>query len=164
MNSGFTWTLNYHYAYIILLSRNNLIWWFTCQLAIQLLSTTNFYYSLISSSFYYYLSLFICTYPHNLSRVAYCKYKSKISEHGAFPLVSVQVWHGEPGNMHSYNFEPISPAKTYFGQIIVKRKPQTAVPKTVQNKYLTFWTILERTRDSTLYQNFWDIRLRMRWG
>ena len=26
-------------------------------------------------------------------------------KHGAFPLVSVQVQHGEPGNMHPYNFE-----------------------------------------------------------
>ena len=60
------------------------------------------------------LSLLICTYPHDLSREAYCKYKSEISEHGAFPLVSVRVWHGEPGNVHPYNFEPISPAKTFF--------------------------------------------------
>ena len=63
------------------------------------------------------------------------KYKSKISEHGVFPLVSVQVWHGEPGNMHPYNFEPISFAKTYFGQIIV-RNPKTANSKTVQHEYL----------------------------
>ena len=40
--------------------------------------------------------------------------KSEISEHGAFPLVSVWVQHGEPGNVHPYNFEPISPAKTFF--------------------------------------------------
>ena len=33
--------------------------------------------------------------------------KLKISEHGAFPLVSVRVQHEEPGNMHPYNFEPI---------------------------------------------------------
>ena len=63
------------------------------------------------------------------------KYKSKISEHGAFPLVSVRVQHGEPGNMHPYNFEPISFAKTYFGQIIV-RNPKTADSKTIQHKYL----------------------------
>ena len=60
--------------------------------------------------------------------------------------------------MHPYNFEPTSPAKTYFGQIIV-RKPQTANSKTVQHEYLTCWMILERTKDSALYQNFWDIRL-----
>ena len=59
-------------------------------------------------------SLLICTYPRDLSREAYCKYKSEISEHGAFPLVSVQVQHEEPGNVHPYNFEPISPAKTLF--------------------------------------------------
>ena len=63
------------------------------------------------------------------------KYKSKISEHGAFPLVSVQVWHGEPGNMHPYNFESISFAQMYFGQIIV-RHPKTADSKTVQHEYL----------------------------
>ena len=33
------------------------------------------------------------------------KYTNEISEHGAFPLVSVWVGHGEPGNMHPYNFE-----------------------------------------------------------
>ena len=33
------------------------------------------------------------------------KYTNEISEHGVFPLVSVRVWHGEPGNMHPYNFE-----------------------------------------------------------
>ena len=63
------------------------------------------------------------------------KHKSKINEHGAFPLVSVQVQHGELGNMHPYNFESISFAKTYFGQIIV-RHPKTANSKTVQHKYL----------------------------
>ena len=62
------------------------------------------------------------------------KYKSKNSEHGAFPLVSVWVQHGEPGNMHKYNFESISLAKTYFGQIIL-RNPKTAIPKTVQHEY-----------------------------
>ena len=45
-------------------------------------------------------------------------------KHSVFPLVSVQVWHGEPGNLHAYNFEAqnlllllllfISTAKTYF--------------------------------------------------
>ena len=48
------------------------------------------------------------------------KYKGKISEHSVFPLVSVQVQHREPGNMHPYNFEPIPLAKTSFGQIIVR--------------------------------------------
>ena len=39
-----------------------------------------------------------------------------------FPSVSVQVQHGEPGNMHPYNFEiqahslSISIAKTYLGK------------------------------------------------
>ena len=42
----------------------------------------------------------------------------KISEHGAFPLVSVRVWHGEPGNMHPYNFEQTSPLANYC------KKPQ----------------------------------------
>ena len=60
------------------------------------------------------------------------KYKGKISEHSAFPLVSVWVQHGEPGNMHPYNFEPISLAKTHFGQIIV-RNPKTTDSKTVQH-------------------------------
>ena len=44
------------------------------------------------------------------------KYIGRISEHGMFPLVYVQVQHGEPGNMHPYNFESISFTKTYFGQ------------------------------------------------
>ena len=34
----------------------------------------------------------------------------KLVKHGAFPLVSVQVWHGEPGNFHPYNFK----AQTYY--------------------------------------------------
>ena len=29
----------------------------------------------------------------------------KDTKYKMFPLVSVQVWHGEPGNMHPYNFE-----------------------------------------------------------
>ena len=51
--------------------------------------------------------LLICTYLCDLSWEAYCKYTNDISEHGEFPLVSVWVWHGEPGNMHPYNFESI---------------------------------------------------------
>ena len=77
------------------------------------------------------------------------KYKSKISEHGAFPLVSVQVQHREPGNMHPYNFEPISFAKSYFGQIIV-RNPKTADSKTVQCKYLNVLDDFGMNRDSAL--------------
>ena len=50
-------------------------------------------------------------------------YKSKVSEHGAFPLVSVWVWHEEPGNVHPYNFEPIFCQNLYFGQNSCK-KPQ----------------------------------------
>ena len=71
------------------------------------------------------------------------KYKGKISEHGAFPLVSVWVQHGEPGNMHPYNFEPNSLAKPYFSWANYCKKPQTANSKTVQHKYLMCWTILE---------------------
>ena len=62
------------------------------------------------------------------------KYIGRISEHGMFPLVYVRVQHREPGNMHPYNFESISFAKTYFGQIIV-RHPKTANSKTVQHEY-----------------------------
>ena len=39
------------------------------------------------------------------------KYMGRISEHGVFSFVSVWVWHGEPGNMHPYNFETISLTK-----------------------------------------------------
>ena len=61
------------------------------------------------------------------------KYIGRISEHGMFPLVYVWVQHGEPGNMHPYNFESISLAKICFGQIIV-RNPNTAISKTVQHE------------------------------
>ena len=57
-----------------------------------------------------------------------------ISAPSMFPLVYVWVWHGEPGNMHPYNFESISFAKTYFGKIIV-RNPKTVDSKTIQHKY-----------------------------
>ena len=57
------------------------------------------------------------------------KYKGKISEHGVFPLVSVQVQHGEPGNMHPYNFEPNSLAKPYLGGQIIVRNPKLPIPR-----------------------------------
>ena len=98
---------------------------------------------IISYYYYYCLSLFTCTYPRDLSREAYCKYKSEISEHGAFPLVSVWVWHGEPGNVHPYNFEPISPAKTYILGIIIVRNPKTTDSRTVQHDYSMCWMIVE---------------------
>ena len=88
------------------------------------------------------LSLLICTYPHNLSREAYCKYTNEISEHGAFPLVSVRVQHGEPGNMHPYNFEPIFYQKPHFEHIIV-RNPKTTDSMTVQHECSTCWMIVE---------------------
>ena len=49
----------------------------------------------------------ICHEKHTANIKVKKKKKKKISEHGAFPLVSVRVQHEEPGNMHPYNFEPI---------------------------------------------------------
>ena len=52
---------------------------------------------------YLYIPMQFCHEKHTAN------IQMKISEHGAFPLVSVWVWHGEPGNMHPYNFEQTSP-------------------------------------------------------
>ena len=68
--------------------------------------------------YHYFISHFLvhtCVIFHK----QHTEIQSVISEHGAFPLVSVWVQHGEPGNMHPYNFEIqacsllISIAKTY---------------------------------------------------
>ena len=66
----------------------------------------------------------------------------RISEHGVFPLVSVQVQHGEPGNMHPYNFETTYFAKILFGQIIV-RNPKLPIPRPSNMTAKMCWMILE---------------------
>ena len=81
---------------------------------------------------YYYLYI-----PAQSVTRSILKNKGRISEHGAFPLVSVQVWHREPGNMYPYNFETqthswsISFAKPIWANYC--KKPQTADSKTVQH-------------------------------
>ena len=78
------------------------------------------------------------------------KHTANIKVELVFPLVSVQVRHGEPGNMHPYNFEPISPAKTYILGIIIVRNPKTTDSMTVQQDYSICWTIMEQTKDNAL--------------
>ena len=100
----------------------------------------------------------ICTYLCDLSREASWNI-TIISEHGVFPLVSVQVWHGEPGNMHPYNFESQNSllvhflCQNLFGQIIV-RNPKQLIPRPSNTTAKTCWMILEWTKDSALCRIF----------
>ena len=75
------------------------------------------------ATYYYHYFLFriFCTYLCDFFfHKKHTEIQSIISEHGAFPLVSVWVQHGEPGNLHPYNFEiptcslSISIAETYY--------------------------------------------------
>ena len=81
---------------------------------------------------YYYLYI-----PAQFVTRSILKYKGRMSEHGVFPLVSVWVWHGEPGNMHPYNFETqthslfIPFAKPIWTNYC--KKPQTGNSRTVQH-------------------------------
>ena len=69
------------------------------------------YYYYYYYSYYWYYYLYI---PAQIVMRTILENICRISEHGVFPLVSVWVRHGEPGNMHPYNFETISFAKAYF--------------------------------------------------
>ena len=54
---------------------------------------------------YSFISLSILYIPVWFAVEAYWNTKNILVKHGAFPSVSVWVWHGEPGNLHPYNFE-----------------------------------------------------------
>ena len=67
-----------------------------------LISCTHAHFSLLLFHCHYYYSLpysFIFVHTCGLS-LKHSEIQLKLVKHGVFPIVSVQVQHGEPGNMH----------------------------------------------------------------